>query len=91
MRDFGEGIDEAAQASIFERFTQAASGSRRGVASTGLGLNIARAIMDEQNGSIDFVSRLGEGSTFFVEFPLVKVGSIYDTDERDGDKQVEGA
>ena len=47
--------------------------------------------MDEQNGSIDFVSRLGEGSTFFVEFPLVKVGSIYDTDERDGDKQVEGA
>ena len=91
VRDFGEGIDEAAQASIFERFTQAASGSRRGVASTGLGLNIARAIMDEQNGSIDFVSRLGEGSTFFVEFPLVKVGSIYDTDERDGDKQVEGA
>lgn len=72
VRDRGVGLTKEAQTEVFERFSQVSSLPQRGVAGTGLGLNIARAIMEKQGGSIGVTSTLGEGSIFFVEFPAEK-------------------
>ncbi len=69
VQDYGQGIAKEAQARIFERFAQASTTANRGVESTGLGLNIAKVIMEEQKGSIGLFSELGKGATFYAEFP----------------------
>jgi len=38
----------------------------------GLGLSIAKEIMDAHSGSIDVVSQLGQGTTMVLKFPKVK-------------------
>jgi len=69
VEDFGMGIPQEAQATIFERFTQADSSDRREKGGTGLGLSIVKLLVEKQNGTIDFVSRPGEGTKFFFELP----------------------
>jgi len=72
VRDNGPGVDLAFQEKIFDRFSQADSSDTRSVGGSGLGLNISRSIMDAHHGTIDFVSEMGKGSTFFIELPLLK-------------------
>jgi signal transduction histidine kinase len=67
--DRGAGIAPEFQSRIFEKFAQAAPKQSR-QKGTGLGLNIARAIVERLGGSIGFRSKLGEGSTFHVDLPL---------------------
>jgi PAS domain S-box-containing protein len=69
VRDYGAGIPAEAQARIFERFTQAGSSDVRQRGGTGLGLSITRAIVEAHGGRMDFVSREGEGTTFFFTLP----------------------
>ena len=69
VRDHGLGIPADAQARLFERFTQADSSDVRLKGGTGLGLSISRAIVEAHGGTLDFVSREGEGSTFFFTLP----------------------
>ncbi|MBV1863836.1 MAG: PAS domain-containing protein [Rhodobacteraceae bacterium] len=69
VEDFGMGIPQGAQATIFERFTQADSSDRREKGGTGLGLSIVKLLVEKQNGTIDFVSKPGEGTKFFFELP----------------------
>ena len=69
VQDFGPGIAKESQKRIFERFAQVAKTANSVVASTGLGLHISRAIMEQQNGAIGLDSEEGAGSTFYVEFP----------------------
>jgi len=69
VRDRGEGIPEEFRARIFGRFAQAETGAGRG--GTGLGLHIARELVVQMRGEIGFVSQLGAGSTFWIEFPVV--------------------
>ena len=69
VRDEGEGMDEQVRTHIFERFFRGegdASGRR-----VGLGLAIAKALVDAHEGSIDVESSLGEGACFTVRLPLV--------------------
>lgn len=62
--DTGQGILLTDQEHIFEPFhTGRATG-------TGLGLTIARAIVEEHGGRLSFVSRAGCGASFVVELPL---------------------
>jgi signal transduction histidine kinase len=68
VRDSGIGIAEDEQSKIFERFARAAS--VRNYSGLGLGLYIARKIVEAHRGSIGVRSKLGEGSTFVVEIPL---------------------
>ena len=70
VKDQGKGIPPEDQEKIFDRFAQGSAQTQPRVASTGLGLNIAKAIMDQQNGSIGVDSEVGKGSTFFIEFPI---------------------
>lgn len=64
VKDYGAGIPEEARANIFERFTQADSSDQRRYGGTGLGLNIAKSIIEEHGGSIEFQSEVGAGTTF---------------------------
>jgi signal transduction histidine kinase len=65
--DDGPGIAEADQARIFGKFYVVADG--RGLAGVGLGLYIARQMIDLHGGRIWVKSRVGEGSTFCFSVP----------------------
>lgn len=66
--DEGPGIPKGTKDSVFGRFTQVDSSDIRKVGGTGLGLNITQQIVERHNATIDYVSELGVGSTFYIEF-----------------------
>jgi signal transduction histidine kinase len=70
VTDHGEGVASHIQDKIFQKFVMARGVKRGKVRSSGLGLSISRAIIDEHGGSIDFESRPGEGATFYFELPV---------------------
>lgn len=65
--DEGPGIDPATLPQIFERFFRADAARSEGGA--GLGLSIARALMEAQGGTIAAASRPGQGSVFTLRLP----------------------
>jgi signal transduction histidine kinase len=68
--DYGIGIARADQARIFERFQRVQSLETAGIAGTGLGLPLARHVVEAHRGRIAVDSEPGRGSTFSVRFPL---------------------
>lgn len=68
FRDRGIGIDPHMHSRIFERFERAVSSANYG--GFGLGLWIARRIVEESGGSISVKSEPRGGSTFTVDLPL---------------------
>jgi signal transduction histidine kinase len=68
IRDQGPGIAPEHQRRIFERFERAVS--NRHFAGFGLGLWIAREIVDAHRGAISVNSEPGNGATFTVELPV---------------------
>jgi signal transduction histidine kinase len=66
VQDFGPGIPENFQAHIFEKFAQADGPERARNEGAGLGLNLSRMLVELMGGEIGFVTRAGEGTTFFV-------------------------
>jgi len=70
--DRGSGIPEEFRPRIFGRFVQADSSIARAKGGTGLGLHITRELVEKMHGTIGFDSAAGEGTTFWVEFPLVE-------------------
>jgi len=71
VEDSGVGIPVEHQPTIFDRFVQVDSSDTRQHMGTGLGLAICRTLAEAMDGTIDFISEPGVGSTFFVEFPIV--------------------
>jgi two-component system sensor histidine kinase CiaH len=70
VKDFGVGISKADLPYIFDRFYRAESSrSKEKVDGYGLGLSIAKSIVDKLGGKIKVVSREGKGSTFIVQIP----------------------
>jgi signal transduction histidine kinase len=68
VNDEGVGIPEGSKDSVFGKFSQVDSSDVRKVGGTGLGLHIAKRIIERHNATIDYVSELGVGSTFYIEF-----------------------
>ncbi|MFM8578638.1 MAG: ATP-binding protein [Planctomycetaceae bacterium] len=68
--DNGCGIPADTLQRIFNVFV-----STKGAKGTGLGLTVSRKILREHGGDITAESRIGEGSTFVLEFPLVEAGT----------------
>ncbi|OGG46244.1 MAG: hypothetical protein A3F84_23740 [Candidatus Handelsmanbacteria bacterium RIFCSPLOWO2_12_FULL_64_10] len=66
--DTGPGISPEAQSAIFEPFTQAEAGIRKG--GTGLGLAISRRVLELMGGHLALESTPGQGSRFFFTIPL---------------------
>ena len=69
VRDQGRGIVKENQERIFQRFERAVAGSE--ISGLGLGLYIARQIVEAHHGSIRVESELGQGAAFVVELPPV--------------------
>ncbi|MCB1139354.1 MAG: response regulator [Leptospiraceae bacterium] len=87
ISDTGPGIPEADQQSVFEKFTQSGSSSSRLLkrsAGTGMGLYIARSIVDSMGGHIALQSNVGKGSTFLISVPLSLPTEVLATNDAKG-------
>jgi len=69
--DHGKGISEEFVDHVFERFAQGDSSNTRQTGGTGLGLNIAKDIIEQHDGRVSFESKPGRGTRFYVDLPLV--------------------
>ncbi len=69
VKDTGIGIRKEDLGRIFEPFWQGDPSIRRRSEGTGLGLAISRKFMELHGGSLDIVSKVGEGSAAIVRFP----------------------
>ncbi len=69
ISDTGIGISEEDQAHVFERFYKADKSRTCSNGGSGLGLSIAKKIVDLHNGTIGVESKLGAGATFAVSLP----------------------
>jgi two-component system phosphate regulon sensor histidine kinase PhoR len=72
VRDEGLGIPHTEQARIFEKFYRLDAGMRRGVGGSGLGLFIARELVELMGGRMWVRSQPGAGSTFTFELPVAE-------------------
>lgn len=72
VQDFGMGIPEKEQGKIFKPFgyTQA---NRYGIKGSGLGLSVAKKIIDKHGGELDFTSVENQGTTFYFTLPCHSV------------------
>lgn len=70
VKDQGRGIKEEELKSVFSPFQKTSTKSTAGEESTGLGLFIARKIVEAHKGLIWAESIYGKGSTFYFQLPL---------------------
>lgn len=72
VSDTGHGIPpkEMAQGKLFSAFNQTEQGRQQGGKGTGLGLALVRQIVRLSGGRLGLRSKVGHGSTFWVELPL---------------------
>ena len=66
VSDTGIGISKEDQALIFDRFFRVDKARSREMGGNGLGLAIAREIINLHKGQVRIESELGKGTTFFV-------------------------
>lgn len=79
ITDTGVGIGKEVLTRIFDPFyTTKSSG-------TGLGLSVAHGIIQDHGATVDVESKLGEGATFHVSFPLIDQEEESGSDERAAD------
>ncbi|ARS28798.1 CHASE2 domain-containing protein [Sphingomonas sp. KC8] len=71
ISDEGIGIAPEQLATLFEPFRRVSGGRAARIEGVGLGLAFVRAVIARHGGNVSGASRLGEGSTFTVELPLI--------------------
>ena len=86
VTDSGIGINPEAMEKIFTPFVQADASTTRRYGGTGLGLAICTKLTELMNGRIWAESRVGAGSSFFVQIPFLVNDTVPAHDRRRGDK-----
>lgn len=71
-RDNGIGISEHDLPLIFNRFYRADKARTRDTGGIGVGLSIAKALIEAHGGTVQAESKIGEGSMFRIDIPLVR-------------------
>lgn len=74
VHDEGIGIPSDEMKFLFERFRRASNARRSSIKGTGLGLYLAKTLVERHGGNIQVQSRLGGGSTFTVVLPRMRDG-----------------
>jgi two-component system OmpR family sensor kinase len=69
VRDHGPGLPAGSARTLFDRFWRAEGGRERGKAGAGLGLSIARGLVDAHRGEISAENAPGGGAVFLVRIP----------------------
>lgn len=69
--DTGIGIAKYEQEAVFKEFTQAHAGIEKKFGGTGLGLTIAKRLLEMLDGTIELESIEGQGSIFTIEIPAI--------------------
>lgn len=72
VKDHGSGIPDEFKEHIFQKFAQADSSDARKNGGSGLGLSIAKAMVEQMGGSIGFDSRPNILTVFFIELPILQ-------------------
>jgi signal transduction histidine kinase len=70
IQDHGTGIPDNEEDQVFGRFNQVQSSSLKVHGGSGLGMHIAKLLIERMGGAISYESRLGAGTTFYIEIPL---------------------
>lgn len=70
--DEGKGLTENAQTEVFDAF-QRLDADEKAISGVGIGLNIAKNLVELMHGSIGVKSELGKGSCFWIQFPVVEL------------------
>lgn len=70
VADQGMGIPIEEQEQLFERFFRARNATN--IQGTGLGLHIVKQYTELMGGTVDFKSKVGKGTTFYVKLPLLE-------------------
>jgi len=74
VKDTGIGIPTRQQSSIFNKFFRADNASKQQTDGSGLGLFIAKSIVEKHGGAIWFESAEGIGTTFYFTIPVASTG-----------------
>jgi two-component system NtrC family sensor kinase len=72
VSDTGAGISQEHLGRIYDPFFTTKTAPRDGKRGTGLGLAVTYGIIQEHAGKISVASRVGVGTTFTLEFPLMR-------------------
>lgn len=70
VKDFGPGLSKQEAEIVFQKYTRLNKNDKKGY---GLGLSIAKRIVEKLGGEVGVKSKLGEGTTFHFTLPLQKI------------------
>lgn len=86
VSDTGEGIPAEKMEKLFDRFQQLSTSRKQQRAGAGIGLSMARSLVELMHGTIEVESEPGEGTAFTITLPVSK--SAFEEDEIDTTGQV---
>lgn len=77
VTDTGFGISEVDRDKVFQLFHRLGADPAIAREGTGIGLTITKTILEHMAGNIDFISELGQGTTFWIELPLSSNDNVF--------------
>ncbi|MCU4157288.1 response regulator [Carboxylicivirga sp. A043] len=89
IKDTGVGIKKSDLEKVFIRFYQADNNKKLGLSGSGIGLNLARELVQLHNGSIGVESEEGKGAVFTILLPLDDGNNVAQkTKEKDAERHI---